>query len=52
MFRDFNKGGYKPLIDATWAITSGVSPDKVALWIGDQVETILRHYCHPNLVDS
>lgn len=38
MFRDFNKGGYKPLIDATWAITSGVSPDKVALWIGDQVE--------------
>ncbi|RAM49454.1 MAG: DUF3596 domain-containing protein [Hapalosiphonaceae cyanobacterium JJU2] len=37
---------------ATWAITSGVSPDKVALWIGDKVQTVLQHYCHPNVVDS
>jgi integrase len=36
----------------TWAISSGISPDKVALWIGDEVETVLRHYCHPNVVNS
>ncbi|ARV59183.1 hypothetical protein BZZ01_11565 [Nostocales cyanobacterium HT-58-2] len=36
---------------ATWAISSGVSPDKVALLIGDEVETVLRHYCHPNVVE-
>ncbi|MBL1199883.1 MAG: tyrosine-type recombinase/integrase [Nostoc sp. GBBB01] len=37
---------------ATWAITSGVTPDKVALWIGDEILTVLRYYCHPNVVDA
>jgi integrase len=37
---------------ATWAISQGISLDKVALWIGDDVETVLRHYCHPNVVKS
>lgn len=37
---------------ATWAITTGISPDKVALWIGDDVQTVLRFYCHPNVVSS
>jgi integrase len=36
---------------ATWAISSGISPDKVALLVGDEVETVLRHYCHPNVVE-
>ena len=37
---------------ATWAITQGVSPDKVAKWIGDKVETVLRYYCHPEVVNA
>ncbi|MEH2085983.1 tyrosine-type recombinase/integrase [Nostoc sp.] len=37
---------------ATWAITKGNSPDKVAKWIGDTVETVLRYYCHPQVVES
>ncbi|MEH1809437.1 site-specific integrase [Nostoc sp.] len=37
---------------ATWAITQGVSPDKVARWIGDKVETVLRYYCHPQVVEA
>ncbi|MEH2200959.1 tyrosine-type recombinase/integrase [Nostoc sp.] len=37
---------------ATWAISNKVSPDKVALWIGDSVETVLRFYCHPNVVEA
>lgn len=37
---------------ATWAISSGITPDKVALWIGDEVLTVLRYYCHPNVVDA
>lgn len=37
---------------ATWAITQGTSPDKVAKWIGDRVETVLRYYCHPEVVKS
>ncbi|WP_225896084.1 tyrosine-type recombinase/integrase [Dendronalium phyllosphericum] len=37
---------------ATWAIAMGHSPDRVALWIGDEVSTVLKHYCHPNVVDS
>lgn len=37
---------------ATWAITQGVSPDKVALWIGDTVETVLKFYCHPDIVNA
>ncbi|MEH1783411.1 MAG: tyrosine-type recombinase/integrase [Nostoc sp.] len=37
---------------ATWAISTGISPDKVALWIGDTVETVLRFYCHPNVVEA
>lgn len=35
---------------ATWAIASGVTPEKVALWLGDEVATILKFYCHPNVV--
>jgi integrase len=37
---------------ATWAIASGITPDRVALWIGDEVQTVLKFYCHPNIVDS
>ncbi|MBW4425343.1 MAG: site-specific integrase [Nostoc desertorum CM1-VF14] len=37
---------------ATWAISSGISPDKVALWIGDTVETVLTYYCHPEIVSA
>ncbi|WP_242038916.1 hypothetical protein [Anabaena lutea] len=37
---------------ATWAIASGITPDKVALWIGDEVATVLKHYCHPNVVEA
>ncbi|MBH8553330.1 tyrosine-type recombinase/integrase [Nostocaceae cyanobacterium CENA357] len=37
---------------ATWAIANGHTPDRVALWIGDEVSTVLKHYCHPNVVDS
>ncbi len=37
---------------ATWAITQGVSPDKVAKWIGDRVETVLKYYCHPQVVEA
>ncbi len=32
---------------ATWAIASGNSPDRVAYWIGDDVNTVLRYYVHP-----
>lgn len=35
---------------ATWAIASGVTPDRVALLIGDEVGTVLKYYCHPNVV--
>lgn len=37
---------------ATWAIASGITPDRVALWIGDEVATVLKFYCHPDIVDS
>lgn len=37
---------------ATWAITQGISPDKVAKWIGDRVETVLKYYCHPEVVNA
>lgn len=37
---------------ATIAIASGVTPDKVALWIGDDVATVLRFYCHPEAVSA
>ncbi|MHC5614083.1 MAG: tyrosine-type recombinase/integrase [Nostoc sp.] len=36
---------------ATWAITSGLSVDKVANLIGDTVQTVLKYYCHPEIVD-
>ncbi|MEH2065695.1 MAG: hypothetical protein V7K50_26120 [Nostoc sp.] len=32
------------------AIASGVSPDKVALWMGDDVITVLKYYCHPEAI--
>ncbi|WP_234017092.1 hypothetical protein [Nostoc sp. 'Lobaria pulmonaria (5183) cyanobiont'] len=35
---------------ATLAIASGVTADKVALWIGDDVTTVLKYYCHPETV--
>lgn len=37
---------------ATWAIASGITPDRVALWIGDEVNTVLQYYCHPNIVSD
>lgn len=37
---------------ATWAIASGISPDKVAYWIGDHVATVLKFYCHPETTIS
>ncbi|GAX37874.1 site-specific integrase [Nodularia sp. NIES-3585] len=37
---------------ATWAIASGVTVEKVALWIGDDVATVIKYYCHPNVVDA
>jgi integrase len=33
----------------TWAISSGISPDKVAYWMGDDVATVLKYYCHPDV---
>ncbi|AFY43635.1 tyrosine-type recombinase/integrase [Nostoc sp. PCC 7107] len=36
---------------ATWAIASGITPDRVALLIGDEVSTVLKYYCHPNVVN-
>ncbi|MEH2224413.1 tyrosine-type recombinase/integrase [Nostoc sp.] len=37
---------------ATWAIASGSSPEKVAYWIGDNVQTVLRYYCHPDVTKA
>ncbi|MCC5620682.1 tyrosine-type recombinase/integrase [Nostoc sp. CHAB 5715] len=37
---------------ATWAISSGITPDKVAMWIGDNVKTVLLFYTHPNVVTA
>lgn len=37
---------------ATWSISSGITADKVALWIGDTVETVLKYYCHPEVVSA
>ncbi|MDZ8077887.1 MAG: hypothetical protein RMY36_008550 [Nostoc sp. SerVER01] len=37
---------------ATWAISSGITADKVAMWIGDNIETVLHHYRHPNVVNA
>ncbi|MDZ8227575.1 tyrosine-type recombinase/integrase [Nostoc sp. ChiVER01] len=37
---------------ATWAIASGASPEKVAYWIGDNIQTVLRYYCHPDVTKS
>jgi integrase len=34
---------------ATWAIATGSSPDKVAYWLGDNIETVLNFYCHPEV---
>jgi integrase len=34
---------------ATWAIATGCTPDKVAYWIGDDVQTVLKYYCHPSV---
>ncbi|MBN3943471.1 MAG: tyrosine-type recombinase/integrase [Nostoc sp.] len=37
---------------ATWAIASGESPEKVAYWVGDNVQTVLRYYCHPDVTKA
>ncbi|MBH8561668.1 tyrosine-type recombinase/integrase [Nostoc sp. CENA67] len=37
---------------ATWAIASGASPEKVAYWIGDNVQTVLMYYCHPDVTKT
>jgi integrase len=37
---------------ATWAIASGASPEKVAYWIGDNVQTVLTYYCHPDVTKT
>lgn len=37
---------------ATLAIASGITPDRVALWIGDTVQTVLIYYCHPEILNS
>lgn len=37
---------------ATWAIASGSSPEKVAYWIGDNVHTVLKYYCHPDVTKT
>lgn len=37
---------------ATWAIASGVSPEKVAYWLGDDTQTILAYYCHPDVTKT
>jgi integrase len=36
---------------ATWAIASGITPEKVAKLIGDTVQTVLMYYVHPNVVE-
>jgi integrase len=37
---------------ATWAIATGSTPDKVAYWLGDSIETVLEFYCHPEVSKS
>ncbi|MDF5708946.1 MAG: hypothetical protein PUP90_15100 [Nostoc sp. S4] len=37
---------------ATWAIASGVSPEKVAYWIGDNIQTVLTSYFHPEVTKA
>ncbi len=37
---------------ATWAIAHGSSPEKVAYWLGDNVQTVLQYYCHPDVTKS
>ncbi|MEA5505401.1 hypothetical protein VB735_20270 [Halotia wernerae UHCC 0503] len=27
----------------TWAISSGITPDKATFWVGDTVQTVLEH---------
>jgi integrase len=34
---------------ATLAIAQGISPEKVAYWLGDNVATVLKYYCHPEV---
>lgn len=37
---------------ATWAIAHGSSPEKVAYWLGDNVSTVLKYYCHPEVTKA
>ncbi|BBD66352.1 phage integrase family protein [Nostoc commune NIES-4072] len=37
---------------ATWAIAHGASPEKVAYWLGDTIQTVLIYYCHPDVTKS
>ncbi|MEH2335013.1 MAG: hypothetical protein V7K49_07520 [Nostoc sp.] len=34
------------------AIASGVTPNKVALWIGDNVAMVLKYYYHPEIISA
>lgn len=56
--KEMSKAGTIPYIKpystrhtfATLAISAGISPDKVAYWLGDEIQTVLKHYCHTNTV--
>jgi integrase len=37
---------------ATWAIASGISLEKVAYWLGDNGQTVLAYYCHPDVTKT
>ena len=37
---------------ATWEIAHGASPEKVAYWLGDTIQTVLIYYCHPDVTKS
>lgn len=35
----------------TWAIASGITPEKVAKLMGDDINTVLTYYVHPNVIE-
>ncbi|HLO84569.1 MAG TPA: tyrosine-type recombinase/integrase [Nostocaceae cyanobacterium] len=55
--RELAEAGKVPLLNpystrhtfATWAIASNISPDQVAYWLGDNLATVLKYYCHPEV---
>ncbi|MBN3925769.1 hypothetical protein [Nostoc sp. NMS4] len=44
--------GHRDSSFATWAIASGSSPEKKAYWLGDNVQTVLKYYCNPDVTKS